>query len=595
MKAACLFAVLIWAKILTLPGREVSLSWWSLIALTWQDFVVVLLFAAIDAVIRRPAVSWILYAATVLYTAINLPLERLLSTPLTWNMLRAARSTLADSIAHHFTWTNIGLIALVLAAGAAMPLFFKKFSLRLAWLVSAIAIITIALGPAATVRIESSGLHRNAVVTLFSSALPRISAKSISKDWRTSPFENAPIEDLTRFRGIASGRNVILLMLESTGAQYLGLYGAAVDSMPNLTSLANDALVIENAYATYPESIKGLFSVLCSRYPAIETTPEAYKGIGLPSIAQVLRDSGYRTALFHSGRFMYLGMDSMIENRGYEILEDAGHIGGNQSSSFGVDEPATVERILAWIDRLPKSEKFFVTYLPIAGHHPYDSPDPRPFPQKDEVDRYRNALHYGDAALGEFLAGLKSRGLFGNTLFVVMGDHGEAFEQHEGNNGHTLFIYEENLRVPYLVAAPGAFGRQIRVRPTVSLVDTAPTILDLIGAASPPRFEGESLLKGRHQMALFYTDYSLGLLGLRDGRWKYIYDIDSTRSKLFDLESDPAERKNFATDFPDRVQFYRHHLLQWSAAQKYNVLSMKQPGRDDAAQTRNSRVATVAP
>ena len=75
---------------------------------------------------------------------------------------------------------------------------------------------------------------------------------------------------------------------------------------------------------------------------------------------------------------MYLGMEGIVKGRGFETLEDAGAIGGRVNSSFGVDEPAAVERILGWIDSLPKGQPFFITYLPVAGHHPYATPEPGP-------------------------------------------------------------------------------------------------------------------------------------------------------------------------------------------------------------------------
>jgi hypothetical protein len=69
-------------------------------------------------------------------------------------------------------------------------------------------------------------------------------------------------------------------------------------------------------------------------------------------------------------------------------------------------------------------------------------------------------------------------------------------------------------------------------------------------------------------MALFFTDYSLPLVGLRDGPWKFIHELGSNRTKLFDLTCDPAERRNVAAEFPERVQAYRDRLLRWSEAQK---------------------------
>jgi len=361
-------------------------------------------------------------------------------------------------------------------------------------------------------------------------------------------------------------------VLESTAAQYLRPYGAAEDPMPNLTRLASQAVLFENAYAVYPESIKGLFSVLCSRYPAFDTEPELCARVGTPAVAERLAAAGYRTALFHSGRFLYLGMDEVVQRRGFQTLADAGDIGGNHESSFGVDDGATAQRMLNWIDSIRRGENFFITYLPVAGHHPYDTPTPGPFPGHDEIGRYRNALHYSDAVLDRFLSGLKERGLFDKMLFLIFGDHGEAFGQHEGNFGHTLSIYDENIHVPYFIVAPGLIGNQIRVKRAASLVDTAPTILDLLGLPVPQEYQGSSLLDSASKMALFYTDYSLGLLGLRDRRWKFVYELESGSAKLFDLAIDPEEKKNLASQEPERVQAYRGHLKSWVAAQRKLIL-----------------------
>jgi lipoteichoic acid synthase len=209
-----------------------------------------------------------------------------------------------------------------------------------------------------------------------------------------------------------------------------------------------------------------------------------------------------------------------------------------------------------------------MTYLPIAGHHPYETPEPGPFPERAESDRYLNALRYADASLGALLRGMRDRGLDRNTLYVVFGDHGQAFGRHQGNYGHTLFIYEENIRVPYLISMPGLITEQTRLAGKISLIDTAPTILDLLGLTSPTDHQGRSALEGKPGMALFYTDYSLGLIGLRDGCWKYIYELDSDRSKLFDLCQDAAELNDLSRSHPERVMAYRNLLKRWSKAQK---------------------------
>ncbi len=579
MKAASLLCVFLLAKALVLAGRELVWSPWTPIAYLWQDLIVVLLFGLFEFLVRRPRIVWTAYLSIVLYSAINVPVARVLSTPLTWPLLRGARGALADSILLYATWGNVLCLLLVLAVGVGLPFALRRVRARRLALAGAIVLPPIImLGPLASTKVETLGLHRNVLAALVTTALPRVPAGGGDKDWRTSPLPMEDVgddlgDDLTHLRGIAAGRNVVLIHLESTAAQYLGLCGARPDPMPNLTRLAQQGVFFPNAYAVYPESIKGLFSVLCSTYPAIDTAVEAHARVATPSLASVLTAGGYRTGLFHSGRFAYLGMEAIVGNRGYQTLEDAGHIGGNFESSFGVDEEATVERMLAWLDERPAGQRFFLTYLPIAGHHPYQTPRDGPFPEKELFDRYRNALHYADEAVGLLLQGLRQRGLERNTLFILLGDHGEAFGRHPGNFGHVLFLYEENVRVPLLFAAPGAIATPVRVERPASLIDAAPTALDLLGLPAPRAYQGESLLDARPRLGLFYTDYSLALLGLRDGPWKLIHEIESGRSKLFDLRRDPDETADLAGQFPDRVGAYRDHLLQWAAAGRQRILT----------------------
>jgi phosphoglycerol transferase MdoB-like AlkP superfamily enzyme len=520
--------------------------------------------------------------------AINVPIARVVSTPLTWPMIGAAGGALSDSIRHHATPANLALMSLTIASGIVLPLLIRRLQAqkRMALIIPPLtltlllALPFVLLGPLATPRVETIGMDRNAILALVTTALPRLSSRiadvEIKEDWRASPFGAGPKgDDLSSWWGAAAGRNVVLIVLESAGAEYLRPYGASHDPMPNLSELARTSFIFEDAYAVYPESIKAFFSILCSRYPAMDTETESYARITTPSLATLLKAAGYRTALFHSGRFMYLGMKAVVENRGFDVLEDAGAIGGHHESSFGVDEPSTVRRALAWIDSLPRGERFFLTYLPIAGHHPYETPEPGPFPERAESDRYLNALHYADASLGALLRGLRDRGLDRNSLFVIFGDHGQAFGRHQGNYGHTLFIYEENIRVPYLISMPGLITQQTRLTRKISLIDTAPTILDLLGLSPHPDHQGSSSLEGKPGMALFYTDYSLGLTGLRDGCWKYIYELDSKRSKLFDLCQDAAELNDLSSSHPERVMAYRSLLNRWLKAQKTLILKQQ--------------------
>ncbi len=576
MRAASLLIILVAARLMSSPNLYL-----------WDDALAALIFGVLDRGLQRlrapQSFVWLLYWPLSVYVAINVPVVRALGTPMTRPMLAAARGPLKDSILLYATPVNSALILTILAAAAVVPLLMKRIPPQsLTWVsqwatIGAIAVA--AIGPVAGRYIDSRGLERNAITALSGTKLPRSDADPKGADWRSSRFDSefnreARYDDLARYRGTARGYNVVMVGLESTAAQYLGLYGDSPDPMPQLSILSAHALVFDNAYAVYPESIKGLYSVLCSVFPAFNSDVEAYGKIPCHSIADMLSGEGYRTAMFHSGRFGYLGMESIVRNRGYQTMEDAADISGNSNSSFGVDEPATVARMLAWIDGLPPASHFFLNYLPIAGHHPYSTPGAGPFSGGSDLAQYRNALHYGDTSLGALAEGLRKRGLANSTLWVIYGDHGEAFGQHEGNYGHTFYLYEENVHVPFIVAAQNLFSGQQRVRNVVSLVDTAPTLLDLLGMPAPDAYQGRTMLSAAPRMALFFADYSLGLLGLRDGPWKYTFEAGTGRPRLYNLEQDPREVFDLSGHNTARTSWYGNTVQGWANSQKTWLATM---------------------
>jgi hypothetical protein len=69
-------------------------------------------------------------------------------------------------------------------------------------------------------------------------------------------------------------------------------------------------------------------------------------------------------------------------------------------------------------------------------------------------------------------------------------------------------------------------------------------------------------------MALFFTDYSIGWLGLADGCWRYLFEVDSGRSRLFDVCGDPGETRDRSLEFPEQVSKYRARVREWASAQK---------------------------
>ncbi len=192
MRAASLFAVFVLAKAAVLSEHTIPVSAWTPAAYFWQDALVALLFGLVESALlsrdRRerlvgkllPALYW----ALAVYTALNIPVGRAVSTPLTWPMLLAARGPLVDSIVLYVTWTNAMWVALTLAAAFVLPSVFRRWN----WRATAAVVPFVALGPLAATRVDTVGLERNAVATLFGSAIPRLPSHAASGDWRASPF-----------------------------------------------------------------------------------------------------------------------------------------------------------------------------------------------------------------------------------------------------------------------------------------------------------------------------------------------------------------------------------------------------------------------
>ena len=366
-------------------GGAVPLSFWSPIAYLWQDVLVALLFLAIfyglERRRQRPWIAWVVYAVAVAYISLNVPVTLVLSTPLTWTILRAARGPLADSIVHTADARNLAAFALPAAVGMALPLLLARHTIQVRrWALIAAhrhrrgrSVRGVARGHARMASERARGARGDECpASRAARRHRRLARQPVRFACRGRPDAPARIDARTER---AVGDPGVHRRASSRALRR----GARSHAEPDGAGTALDSL--RARLRGVPESIKGLFATLCSRYPAFDTPPELYAEVPCASLAATLAGAGYRTALFHSGRFMYLGMKSVIDHRGFEVLEDAGAIGGRVDSSFGVDEASAVERTLGWIDSLRKDERFFVTYLPIAGHHPYASNAAGPFPE----------------------------------------------------------------------------------------------------------------------------------------------------------------------------------------------------------------------
>jgi arylsulfatase A-like enzyme len=172
--------------------------------------------------------------------------------------------------------------------------------------------------------------------------------------------------------------------------------------------------------------------------------------------------------------------------------------------------------------------------------------------EKEAVhDLYRAEVRSVDDTVGQVLATLDRDGLGDRTLVVVVGDHGEEFWEHGGVE-HGRTVYDEVARVPLVMRWPGHLPAGKRVDALARITDVTPTILDLLGLATPAGRDGETLLPLVHgeqstpHVALIENMlFSEERVGMRTADRKYVL-WENGKEEVYDLSTDPGERVDLA-------------------------------------------------
>jgi arylsulfatase A-like enzyme len=191
------------------------------------------------------------------------------------------------------------------------------------------------------------------------------------------------------------------------------------------------------------------------------------------------------------------------------------------------------------------------------------------FAKDKELNKYLNTVRYQDFFLKNLFEQYKKLGLYEDTVFVVLGDHGEGFGEH-GLRQHDNVIYNEGLRIPFLVHDPRQQNGG-RIEPPINGLDVLPSVTDLLGYnVEGGTYPGASVLnapEGRTLMASCYQENRC--LTSIEGQKKYIYYYGNKEAEYYDLSTDPRERENLADEqSPEKLERLRDSLLVWQAQVK---------------------------
>lgn len=345
--------------------------------------------------------------------------------------------------------------------------------------------------------------------------------------------------------------DVVLLFIDTLRADHL-----TPEHTPNLWALAQRGVVFEQARTTAPRTPHAWTSLITGRYNGRNL--RCRKALRPPSdnsLVPRLKAKGLRTL----GRLIGTDFKRRRLDRGFETIRLDGHVSRSTGASVTRDS-------LRLIGKAP--ERFFLAAHYADAHAPYKAPAPFAV-DGDLRDRYAAEVRYVDHEIGRLIEGLKARGRWQNTLIVALSDHGENLgERGEAGGHHGVSVYDEVLHVPLIFAGPGIAPR--RVRAPVSIVDVAPTLLDLVGARPLRSADGRSLastllggsLPPAATISEFY-DFNHRLRALVDGRYKLVDDPQHGVSQLFDLRTDPQELTDLTASHPAEAARLRAQLDAW--------------------------------
>jgi len=416
----------------------------------------------------------------------------------------------------------------------------------------------------------------------------------VSSTWRAWRGGEAPVKlpdafdaaDLADFepppprppRAVPRPPNVLFIVLESVSARWTSISGGRYDTTPTLKAESAHGLVADSFYAHVGRSSNALAAMLLSIYPKLDFRDftEEFPHPKQPSLAQLFRARGYRTAFITPSDMDWAGWRDFLKERGFDEVRDyRGLPCTNLISTWGVEDRCMVDGMLEYIGKA--SGPFFVMGWTTQTHHPYEPSPDAPFlhllreqtPDDYELERYLNVLHETDRHLERLFEAVRQRGIADDTVVVVIGDHGQAFGYPHDSYVQGRTAYEEDVHIPLLIWSPRLYPSPAEARAIASQVDLPPTIADLAGLAAPREWEGRSVFDPQHPpRAYFYVAQDQFKLGVREHDWKYIYDLRAGSEELYDLAADRDEQHNVASAHRDVCARLRQRLAAWNEANR---------------------------
>ncbi|MBA2663692.1 MAG: sulfatase [Bradymonadaceae bacterium] len=369
----------------------------------------------------------------------------------------------------------------------------------------------------------------------------------------------------------------IIITIDMLRPDFMGVYGFDEQTTPFLSRTAAEWTRFEMAYTSGGITTLGLPSMLSGRIPLALDFEPIYRTVAMryrladaieaddvvnrvftsprsdnhPTVAGVFAAAGRRTfglvddgpdSVFQKGLGYEKGFDTFFYPN---VPEGPGHPDWNSRT-------VTDSALALFDDIAPGSLVWIHYYDPHAAFPPC-----RQFGPTTGLGCYRDTIFEVDALIGELAARLGELGRWDNSAVIITSDHGEALGEH-GLRHHGVDSFEEFVRIPLLLKAAGGQDHARTFAEPVSLIDVSVTALAVAGLQPPASFQGEdlrALVAGQpRRFPVISQALVLGVDGraayqqslLIEGSTRYMYDRITQRQWLYDLATDPEQRRSLS-------------------------------------------------
>jgi len=348
-----------------------------------------------------------------------------------------------------------------------------------------------------------------------------------------------------------SGRDIVLVSIDALRADHVGAYGYARKTTPHIDALAKQGSLFRHAYCPTPHTSYSITSMMTGKY----VRPLLALGLGADSetLASHLRRYGYRTAAFYPPAVFF------IDESKFQSFEDRALDFEYRKVEFA--DPALREsQLRAYLRSETTKTPLFLWVHYFEPHEPYVQHAAHHFGES-EADAYDSEIAEADDGVGRVVAAVREERP--NAIVIVTADHGEEFGDH-GGRYHGTTVYEEQVRVPLVVAGAGVRpGAEVDV--PVQTIDLVPTILSALRIPRPARVRGRDLggllardAKSDDAGFAFAETDDYALLAKRSLRLVCEKRVDACA--LYDVATDAAEKHDVSASHAADVTAMRNEL-----------------------------------